>query len=129
MASTTQRYPLSTPDGSAIPLDIMKPHSFIMKSFIGGAATDPIAVPEGVEIVSLSVTEDCIVCFGDDAVQPVDGVSYLNTVYVEKSVRICLAPSVDTFTIISATATSGTALIQFIEKWAGLAVQTQYSKR
>lgn len=128
MSSTTQRYPLSSPDGTPIPLEIMKPHSFIQKSYLTASASTSIAVPTDVEIMSITVTEDCILKFNGTAILPTDGVAIADAVLVEKYTRICIAPKAATFTLIGLSA-DGVANIQFIEKWAGLAVQTQYQKR
>lgn len=127
MASTTQRYPLSTPEGSAIPLEIMKPHSFMQKSF-GAVVTAAQNVPDGVEIMSITVTENCLIRFGAAAVAPVDGVNYPDTVLIEADARVCIAPKAATFTLIGLTS-SGTAYVQFIEKWAGLALTKQLTGR
>ncbi len=128
MPSDTQRYPLSTPEGSAIPLEIMKPHSFIRKTFDNVIVTAAIAVPANIEILSISVTEDCLVCFGANAVTPVDGTAYANTVLVEANVRVCVAPRASTFTLLGLSA-AGVANLQFVEKWAGLALSKQLSGR
>lgn len=127
MSSDTQRYPLSTPDGSAIPMEIIKPHSCLLKTFSNSAATAALSVPSDVEIMSISVTEDCLITFGAAAVSLVDGVAQLNTVFIPKNMRVCVAPKAATYTILGVSL-GGLANIQFIEKWAGLAVQTQYSR-
>lgn len=128
MSSTTQRYPLSSPDGTPIPLEIMKPHSFLQKSFLTSAASASITVPADVEIMSITVTEDCILKMGGTATLPTDNIALADAVLIEKYTRICIAPKLETFTLRGLTA-NGVANIQFIEKWAGLAVQTQYQKR
>lgn len=128
MASTTQRYPLSTPDGTPIPMEIIKPHSFVQKNFIAGIVSAAVAVPTDVEIMSITTTEDCIIKFGGTAALPVDNTPLLDSMFIDKNVRICLAPKAATFTIMGISL-DGVANIQFIEKWAGLAVQTQYQKR
>lgn len=127
MASTSQRYPLSTPEGAAIPLDIMKPHSFMQKDFTE-VVSAALAVPDGIEIVSFTASEDCIIRFGAAAVVPADGVSYPDTIYIDKDVRVCVAPRAATFTVI-ATSAVGTLHAQFIEKWAGLALTKQLTGR
>jgi hypothetical protein len=128
MSSTSQRYPLSTPEGVAIPFEIIKPHSYLKKSFTAGSASSAVAVPADVEILIFSSNEDCIVKFGGTASVPADGVSQADVICVEKDVRIAVAPNADTFTIIGETV-AGALRVQFIQKWAGLAVTTQYKKR
>lgn len=128
MASNNQRYPLSTPEGVAIPFDILKAHSYLKKSFTHVAASTAVNVPADVEIVIFSSNEDCIIKFGGVASVPADGVSQADTICVEKDVRIAVAPNADTFTVIGETAV-GALRVQFIQKWAGLAVQAQYRKK
>lgn len=128
MPSTTQRYPLSTSDGTAIPLEIMKPHSFVQKSFLQASATAAQPVPTGVEIMSITVSEDVILRFGAAAVALADGVNYPDTVLVKAGTRVCIAPKADTFTLKGFTA-NGLAYIQYIEKWAGLALAKQLTGR
>lgn len=128
MPSTSQRYPLSTPDGVAIPLEILRPHSYVKKSFTSGAASAVVAVPGNVEIAILSADQDCLVCFGGTAAVPADNTNVASVIFVPQGVRVCVAPTADNFTVIGETA-SGSLRIQFVDKWAGLAVQTQYQKR
>lgn len=128
MASTSQRYPLSTPEGVAIPFDIIKAHSYIKKNFTFTEASAVINVPADVEIVIFSSNEDCLIKFGGTASIPADGVSQLDVICVEKDVRLAVAPNASTFTIIGESAV-GSLRIQFVHKWAGLAVQTQYKGR
>ena len=127
MPATTQRYPLSTPEGVAIPLDVFKPHSFLRKSYLAGAASAAVSVPASVEIMSVTSDTDILVKFGGTAVIPADNVLAENTVLIEKNSRVCVAPTAATFTIIGISE-AGTCSIQFIDKWAGLAVQTQYTR-
>lgn len=124
MASTSQRYPLSTPDGDSIPLDIIRPHSYLFIDFTLSASAS-IAVPAGVEIMSVSATTDCFIKFGGTAAAPVAGVLSSDLCLVEADMRTSIAPTASTFTVIGDMA-SGKLRIQFIDKWAGLALQTQY---
>jgi hypothetical protein len=127
MPSTSQRYPLSTPDGIAIPLDVIRPHSFLAKT-TALVVSAPVAIPSAVEIASFTATEDCLVCFGDTAIIAADGVLQPDTIFIQKGARVTVAPTASTFTVI-AMSTPGYLYCQFIDKWAGLALETQYRKR
>lgn len=127
MSSTSQRYPLSTPDGISIPLDVIKPYSYILKS-VGTTVSAAINIPAAIEIISFAATEDTIICFGGTAVAPPDGTPQSNTLFVQKGTRVTVAPPANTFTVL-ALGTAGYLHCQLIDKWAGLALQTQYSKR
>lgn len=127
MPSTTQRYPLSTPDGISIPLDVIKPHSFIRKA-TALSVSGSISIPDVVEIISFAATEDCYICFGGIATIASDGVLQPNVVFVQKGTRVTVAPTANNFTVL-ALDTAGYLYCQLIDKWAGLALQTQYTKR
>lgn len=128
MASTLQRYPLSSPEGTPIPLEIIKPHSFLQKSFESGVSSSQISVPEDIEIMSITCTEDCLITFGAPVLAIEDGVLAENTLLVGKYTRICTAINANTFAIRGLSA-NGIAHIQYIQNWAGLALQTQITMR
>lgn len=127
MSSTSQRYPLSTPDGISIPFDVIRPSGYL---YVNTALTvsGQIPVPAGNEIISFSASEDCIIKFGGNASIPVSGTLLTDAVYIPKDMRITVAPTAEYFTVIAPSAV-GVLHCQFIDKWAGLALQTQYSKR
>lgn len=127
MPSTTKRYPLSTPDGISIPLDVIRPNSFLLLDFtlVVSAA---ITVPTGVEIMSMTATEDCIINFGGNAVDPVSGTIYSGSICVERDQRVTVAPIATTFTVIGETA-SGVLRVNFIDNWAALTLTTQQQRR
>ena len=127
MASTTQRYPLSSPEGTPIPLAIIKPSGFIKKTFTT-TVSGSITIPSAVEIISFLSTANCLISFGGTATAPSDGVNQVNILHVVKGMRVTAAPTATTFTVIGETS-SGILYCQLIDKWAGLALQTQYSRR
>lgn len=127
MSSTDQRYPLSTPDGMAIPLEIMRPYGYIRKGF-SGTVSAQVLVPDGIEIVLLYSTEDCLIRFGGNAAISVDGVLSLDTVFLPKDMRICVAPT-STYLTVIADSLSGQLSIQFIDRWAGLSLPVQTGRK
>lgn len=127
MSSKSQRYPLSTPDGIAIPFDVIRPYGFIRKA-TATAVSATVSIPDVTEIISFSATEDCIVCFGGTAIVASDGALQLNSVFIQKGTRVTVAPTFNTFTVISLSV-AGYLYCQLIDKWAGLALETQYNKR
>lgn len=127
MSSKTQRYPLSTPDGIAIPFDVIRPIGFIRKA-TGLAVSGVVDIPEDCEIISFTATEDCLVCFGGTAIVAADGVLQPDTLFIQKGTRVTAAPTFPTFTVIALSA-GGYLYCQLIDKWAGLALNTQYKRR
>lgn len=127
MASTTKKYPLSTPDGISIPLDVIRPNSFMLINFTTVVSAE-FTVPTGVEIMSIVATEDCVINFGGAPVLPVSGTLYTNSVSIERDQRLTVSPTASTFKVIGETA-SGTLRINFIDNWAALTLTTQQSRR
>ncbi len=127
MPSTTKRYPLSTPDGSYIPLDVIKPNGLILLSH-SAVVSASISIPEDIEIISFLSSTDCLVNFGGTASVPADGVLSQNTVLIPADMRISVAPTSTTFTVISYS-DSGIISCQLIDKWAGLTLETQQQRR
>ena len=127
MSSTTKRYPLSTPDGKPIPLDVVKPVGLVVLPFTA-VVSAAIAVPSDNEIISFYATEDCYIQFGGVAAVPASGVYTANMLLVKKSFRLTVAPPSATFTVISA-GTNGTLQAQFIDKWASVVLATQTARR
>jgi len=127
MSSTTQRYPLSTPDGISIPFDVIRPSGYMAVN-TALTVSGQIAIPAGCEIISFTATEDCIVRFGANAAIPSTGVVLTDAVHIPRDMRITVAPVAEFFTVIS-EGQVGVLRCQLIDKWAGLALQTQYNKR
>lgn len=127
MSSTSQRYPLSTPDGISIPFDVIRPSGYLAVN-TALTVSGQIAIPAGCEIISFTTTEDCIVRFGANASIPSSGVVLGDAVHIPREMRITVAPTAEFFTVI-AEGIAGVLRCQLIDKWAGLALQTQYNKR
>lgn len=127
MPSTTQRYPLSSPDGKPIPLEIIKPHGYIRRGFTDISAVS-VGLPAEVEILSLHSSWDCIISFSGDAEIPVDGVLLSQGIFLPKNMRITVAPTSTSLSVIGDSG-SGTLHIQAIDKWVGLATQSQLDRR
>ena len=133
MADPDKRYPLSTPEGQPIPFEILRPHSFLSKTFVTGASTAAISIPTDVQILSIFADEDCIVKFATSAASAAalsDGVRVDDVAFVPRDNLIVLSPRVGfvTFAIRGLTA-DGTAKIQFIDHWAGVALASQFPRK
>jgi hypothetical protein len=128
MSSDTDRYPLSTADGKHIPLEIIKPHGFVRKSFTAAGASAQVTIPATIEIISFQATENCIILFDGNASVPADGTLLTSGLYVPNTYRVTVAPIGSYFTVIGETA-SGLLYCQMIEKWAGLSLSVQSARR
>jgi hypothetical protein len=128
--NTTQRYPLSTADGKAIPFDVMKPYGVILRDFSSSAASAAISIPTSIEIMAIEVTQDMIINFGGTAAQPTMGVLSSNSVIIRKNTMKIVSPSAATFTVRGLDGDpAGLAYIHFISNWAGLSLDVQTRKR
>ena len=100
MANLTQRYPLATPDGVPIPLEVIRPYGIVKQAFTTTVSGN-ITLAAAVEIASFYATEDCIVRFGAAASNPADGVTLANAIFIPKGSRVTCAVMAVTFTVIA----------------------------
>lgn len=133
MADLDYRYPFSTADGKAIPLDIVRPHGTIKKSFTNASPTAALSCPSTIEVFSILTTADCIVKFAASSASAAalsDGVLATDTIYIPADILTVISPPIGkkSFSIIGDSET-GTAIIQFFEKWSGLSLQSQQNRR
>ncbi len=133
MSDLQKRYPFSAADGQAIPLDIIRPHGVIRKSFLLASPTAAMDVPSTVEAFSILSNEDCVVQFATSAASASalsDGVLKADSLFVPADILIVVSPPLDkkSFSIIGDSA-NGIAVLQFIETWSGLALQSQFARR
>ncbi len=126
-----QLYPFSTEDSKAIPLDVIRPISFIKKSFLGVGVAGVLIIPVGWKVATFFSLSGCIIEFAAGTIPnpPVDGTAYADTLLVPPN---CIVTS----TVIEGNAriisldnlTAGSVMVQQIQKWAGLALARQSSK-
>ena len=133
MADLKARYPLATADGQSIPLDVVRPHGCIEKTFATGASTAAMTVPSTIDVFSIFCDEDCILTFhasGASAAALTDGVLATDTMKIIAGLVTILSPPVGkrSFALRACTA-NGIATINFYENWSGLATQSQYPRR
>lgn len=133
MSEPDKRYPLSSPEGRAIPLEIIRPYGCLTKSFTAIGSTASITIPAEISIMSVLADEDCIIQFATSSASAealVDGTVQANAAFVPAGIIIVLSPAqgLGTFAI-RGIANSGSAKIQYIDRWAGLALASQFIRR
>lgn len=127
MSTPSEVYPFATQDGKAIPLDILKPSSFVYFSFVSAAKTD-IVIPQTSSVAIFLASETCLVSFEASLVGITAGVEYTKTLLVPKDVIVASVIQGLTAQVRGLTA-SGSLYVQLIEKWAGLSLEKQYGRK
>jgi hypothetical protein len=124
MTAPIELYPFATRDGKAIPLDIIRPRGFIKKNFTTVSAS--LSLPRDSYVATFTSDVDCLISFGADLpTNLVDGVDYVDTLCVPAGVTVTAAV-VTSDAHVKGLTSSGSLLIQLIEKWAGLALDSQF---
>ena len=119
-------YPFSTPQGSAVPLEVVKPKSLVAYAFPVGASS--IVIPAGISTCWIYSTQDCILRL-DGNVLPgalVDGVLYANSMFIPAVTPMSVIIAAGDAQILS-LAEAGSLYINSIEQWAALAQPLQTS--
>lgn len=117
-------YPLSTPSGAAIPLDIVRPASLVMFDFTAGAVSD-IVLSSEFTTCWLYATEDCILRLTNTLPAAlVSGTVYDRTIFVPASSPISVLLEAGNAAILGLSA-NGKLYINSITQWAALAQQRQ----
>lgn len=127
--ATPQRYPLSTADGGFIPLDVVSPLGVIVKNFLDDAAVQITTIPDGTPMLLLHATEDCTVEFADTEGTLGDGTVLANTVFVPAGLAITLAPPSYASVWVKGIENPGRLVIQLLDTWVVLALETQIGSR
>lgn len=120
-------YPFSTMDGKPIPLDIIKPTGLIPKSFTAVGDSSFVVPSDAVVGVFIS-NQACLIRFGATVGAPVDATEIPNTILIPADMAVTVALTAGTCYVRGLTA-SGTVYLQLMEKWAALALPTQFTKK
>lgn len=126
-ADTLGIYPLSTPGGDAIPLDIIRPLKLYRQDFNDEAGTE-VAFAADVEIVVCWATRACIVCFGAVVAMPASGSSVNATIILPaNTLTVIDLNGLDSFSSMG-IAEEGTVFVQQVQKWQDIRKNTQYNR-
>ena len=133
MADLDFRYPLSTAEGTAIPLDVIRPYGIIKIPFTSGSGSSSITIPSDVEVLNVYSDVDCLIQFATSnasASALVDNTFKSDAMYVSADVFTIISPPVDkkAFSIRGISA-SGNCVVQYLRKWTALALQPQFARR
>jgi hypothetical protein len=133
MADLDKIYPLSTSDGQSIPLDVIRGKSCVSKTFLSSASSTAITVPSTAKILEIYADQDVLIQFAASAAVAaalVDGTIVTDAIFVPANSISFISPPVDKLSLAMRGVTAGgTALINFLENWSGLSLQSQVTRR
>lgn len=118
-------YPLSTQDGTPIPLDIIKPLGLIVQSFTGVTAS--FLLPSDYPVVIITTDKACFLGFDVDPFDIEDGAFIGGILYIPENSTMTVAIPEDVYSInvLAATNEAGSVVVQMVQQWASISLQTQ----
>lgn len=127
--ATQNRYPLSTPDGKAIPLDIVKPLGILRLPFTNLSYNSQlISSIYQDKIFTAYSTVDCYLNFSAPSPAVVDNVVAADMLFVPAGVLVAFVTNSTLLAVIGITS-SGILHVQIVDTWAGLLLETQVNRR
>lgn len=127
--ATQNRYPLSTPDGKAIPLDLVKPLGVLRLPFTSASYNaQSISAIYQDKIFTAYSSEDCYLSFAASPTTVVDNTVAPDILFVPAGVMIAFTTN-SLYLAAQGVSASGTVHIQVVDIWAGLLLETQVNRR
>jgi hypothetical protein len=127
------RYPSSSYDGNAIPLEIIRPKGFLYLDFTEVVASTPVQLPDGTDVYNISSNVDCVALFAATSINatlPAMGTLQADTLYIPEFMHITFTIPIDKrYISLIAVSTAGRAFIQQAEAWSGLARLADLARR
>lgn len=125
---TVGRYPQSTPDGAAIPFEIIRPLG-VIKVAIQAAAIDGTALPDVGSFLVFHATAPCYVVLNGNAAVPVANTYTADVIYIDADEVLVVDHNAATdFGVIRATAVDGTLHVQVCEKYVDVRKTVQLER-
>jgi len=121
MASSKQRYPLSTLNGQYIPLDVIRPSGLIKASYLSASATAAAALPAGAELLLVRSTTDCFIKFANSSATKPTSTVIADTLYLRRGEIQVISPMNLFYSVIGDTV-NGDLFIQILETWMTLSL-------
>jgi len=119
-------YPLSSQDGKAIPLDIVKPSNLVVFNFAANISAD-VVIPSGFNLCWIYATKACILQSGASIPDvPAEGTAYPNAAYIPEGMPLTLVLEPGQISLVGLEE-AGTLYINCIEQWAALLQAKQIS--
>lgn len=120
-------YPFATVDGKAIPLDILKPTYLSITQFTAEASTE-INLPVNA-VVGMFISNKAVVISFEAPLAAIGTEPILSKTLIVPENVIVSSSILANKLHIRGIAEAGTLYIQLIEKWAGLALDKQFTRK
>lgn len=131
MAESLGLYPFSSPDGQAIPFDIIRPLGLIKQDF-NGVASGNIAIPATAELLVMMTTQECFVQLDGAVAAPADGVHTTGLFIIPAgAVFVIDHNAAASFSVIRVGATAdydGTLYVMTATKYKDLRKSAQFAR-
>lgn len=126
--ATANRYPLSSPEGQAIPLDVVKPLGVIRLPFTSASYNSQVLSSAYQDkLLMLSSSADCYLDSNAVAVPIVDNIVSANNVHVPAGTLVIVVINSVHLNVIGVSA-SGSLHVQILDTWSKVAIEAQISR-
>ena len=130
-SAADQLYPLSTDNGVAIPLDIVRPLGSIKWTVASGGDL-AITIPGTFALVSVFSNVNCLLDFSNTVSYPAaDATKYESSFMIPADTILTLAiPSQGAAKLVNLSAeVTGLVVMNCLQKWAGIGLRRQLERR
>ena len=133
MSNVSKRYPLSTADGKYIPLDVIRPLSSLKIATSNSVGSASIEIPADIELLRVKSSVDATIQFFSVSTiitAMVLGTAKQNALFLPANEVIIISQPINKnwFSIIN-DAAAGNCVIEYLECWNALSLQSQITRR
>ena len=133
MANVSKRYPLSTADGKYIPLDVIRPLSLLKVTTSNSVGSASIEIPADIELLRIKSSVDATIQFFPTSTvitAVVAGTAKQNALFLPANIVVIISQPTgkNWFSIIN-DAAAGNCIIEYLECWNALSLQSQITRR
>jgi len=120
-------YPLSSPDGQAIPYEVIRPIGLIRQDFTDTPSA-AVTIPAAAELLSLFANATCVVTFNAASAVPANGVHQLDSILLAANTYMNVDHNAAATLSVIGVSESGTLFITTVEKWKDIRKTAQYTR-
>lgn len=127
---TRRRYPQATPDGDAIPFEIIRPYGLIIVP-VTDVPSGLYSIPANASFLVLRATQPCYMLLGDVAIAaaPAYGVHTPDLVYIDGGeVLVIDHDNAANFSVLRMTGESGLLIVQTCRNYTDIRKSAQFDR-